>query len=426
MLQLDPVRIALIAVAAVVVIGLIAILLRVIVLRRGKGRGRPKTHIAGGGRIAVLESREIDENRQLVLVRCDDVEHLIVIGGPADLVVENDVKKMRPQTPGTRAAPAHPLQPAAPAHSAANPPRVPPAMGASLDAAIAAAIPKASDSARAGSRPSAEPRPQLQPRPPLAAVTQRPAGRNGEALGAPLTPRSEEPARAAPRASAGDLIRREPAPQRRAAPQPAAQAARQSDTQRAQVSSDRQTRSSRSNAREESGKLPTAQVPWVEPASIEDEIVQALRFEPLRSEAPAARREPAPAKPIESSATLGDLADRLEEALAREIQGVAPSPRRAEQEAAEARAERATSESSDSERGKRSAARERQERRERAEPARQSASQSPETARETPPVERREEAPVISLNARRRETADPIEDEMARLLGELTGDTKGR
>jgi hypothetical protein len=33
---------------------------------------------------------------------------------------------------------------------------------------------------------------------------------------------------------------------------------------------------------------------------------------------------------------------------------------------------------------------------------------------------------VISLNARRREASDPLEDEMARLLGELTGDTKGR
>jgi hypothetical protein len=32
---------------------------------------------------------------------------------------------------------------------------------------------------------------------------------------------------------------------------------------------------------------------------------------------------------------------------------------------------------------------------------------------------------VISLNARRRESADSLEDEMARLLGELTGDTKG-
>ncbi len=299
MLHLDPVRIALIAIAAVVVIGVIALLLRVMVSRRSKGRSRPKPHISGGGRISVLESRDIDENRQLVLVRCDDVEHLIVIGGPADLVVENDVKKTRPQTPGSKAAPTQPLQPAMAAQSAASPLRVPPAMGASLDAAIAAAIPKSSDSARAVSRPSADPRPPLQPRPPLAAIPPRPAGRNGEVLGAPAAPRGEEPARAAPqRASAGDLVRREPAPQRRAAPQPPMQSARQNDTQRVQASSDRQTRIGRGNTREEPSGLPAAQVPWVEPASIEDEIVQALRFEPLRAETPTARREPVQAKPM--------------------------------------------------------------------------------------------------------------------------------
>jgi hypothetical protein len=54
-------------------------------------------------------------------------------------------------------------------------------------------------------------------------------------------------------------------------------------------------------------------------------------------------------------------------------------------------------------------------------------SPEPEPRREAPPApERREETPVISLNSRRREAADPLEDEMARLLGELTSDTKGR
>ena len=42
------------------------------------------------------------------------------------------------------------------------------------------------------------------------------------------------------------------------------------------------------------------------------------------------------------------------------------------------------------------------------------------------PAERHEEAPVINLNARRRDAADPLEDEMARLLGELTSDTSRR
>lgn len=44
-------------------------------------RGRQK-------RLAVIDSVAIDQKRQAVIVRRDDVEHLIVIGGPNDLVVE--------------------------------------------------------------------------------------------------------------------------------------------------------------------------------------------------------------------------------------------------------------------------------------------------------------------------------------------------
>ena len=43
----------------------------------------------------MLETTIIDAERRLVLVRCDKIEHLIMVGGPADLVVENDVKKVR-------------------------------------------------------------------------------------------------------------------------------------------------------------------------------------------------------------------------------------------------------------------------------------------------------------------------------------------
>jgi hypothetical protein len=80
---------------------------------------------------------------------------------------------------------------------------------------------------------------------------------------------------------------------------------------------------------------------------------------------------------------------------------------------------------------KRQEPKERNEPRERLERPERTMSAAPEaeTRRDQPRdqhSERREEAPVISLNARRREAADPLEDEMARLLGELTGDTKGR
>lgn len=45
------------------------------------GRGRVK-------RLSVIDSVQIDQKRQAVIVRRDDVEHLIVIGGPNDLVLE--------------------------------------------------------------------------------------------------------------------------------------------------------------------------------------------------------------------------------------------------------------------------------------------------------------------------------------------------
>jgi len=54
------------------------------------------TFIAGGrnrkARLAVLDATAIDGQRRLVLVRRDDVEHLILIGGANDLVVEREIR----------------------------------------------------------------------------------------------------------------------------------------------------------------------------------------------------------------------------------------------------------------------------------------------------------------------------------------------
>ena len=48
------------------------------------GHGRKK-------RLAVIDAAPIDNRRRLVLVRRDDVEHLVLIGGMNDLVVEQDI-----------------------------------------------------------------------------------------------------------------------------------------------------------------------------------------------------------------------------------------------------------------------------------------------------------------------------------------------
>ena len=42
-------------------------------------------------RIAVVEHASVDGRRRLILVRRDDVEHLIMTGGPVDVVIETGI-----------------------------------------------------------------------------------------------------------------------------------------------------------------------------------------------------------------------------------------------------------------------------------------------------------------------------------------------
>lgn len=59
------------------------------------------TFVAGGRnrktRLAVMDATAVDSHRRLVLVRRDDVEHLIMIGGPTDVVVERDIRLGQPR-----------------------------------------------------------------------------------------------------------------------------------------------------------------------------------------------------------------------------------------------------------------------------------------------------------------------------------------
>lgn len=69
------------------------------------------TFVAGGRnrktRLAVMDATAVDSHRRLVLVRRDDVEHLLLIGGPTDVVVEQDIRLHSHQR-----RPAHPAEPA--------------------------------------------------------------------------------------------------------------------------------------------------------------------------------------------------------------------------------------------------------------------------------------------------------------------------
>lgn len=73
-------------------LGLVLLLLALLAVTRLR-HARRGMFIAGGRkhRLAVLDATAIDSRRRLVLVRRDEVEHLILIGGHNDLVVETSI-----------------------------------------------------------------------------------------------------------------------------------------------------------------------------------------------------------------------------------------------------------------------------------------------------------------------------------------------
>jgi flagellar protein FliO/FliZ len=74
---------------------LILIALFVYILKRLTG-----SHLSAGRnrqpRIAVMDAANIDTRRRLLLIRRDNVEHLILVGGPSDIVVEQGIVKNSP------------------------------------------------------------------------------------------------------------------------------------------------------------------------------------------------------------------------------------------------------------------------------------------------------------------------------------------
>jgi hypothetical protein len=57
-------------------------------------------------RLAVIDAATVDTRRKLVLIRRDNVEHLIMIGGPTDVVIEPNIVRATPAPSVRDAAPA--------------------------------------------------------------------------------------------------------------------------------------------------------------------------------------------------------------------------------------------------------------------------------------------------------------------------------
>jgi flagellar biogenesis protein FliO len=71
------------------------------------GRGRNR-------RLSVIDHMQVDAKRQLLIIRRDNVEHLILTGGPQDVVVEAGIPVERPPMPSRRSVEQDVPPPSAP------------------------------------------------------------------------------------------------------------------------------------------------------------------------------------------------------------------------------------------------------------------------------------------------------------------------
>ena len=88
--------------AVLAVIALVAWLVRRFGAKRfGGAAGRNRQP-----RLAVIDAASVDGRRRLVIIRRDNVEHLLIIGGPTDVVVETNIVRGNAAATAREAAPA--------------------------------------------------------------------------------------------------------------------------------------------------------------------------------------------------------------------------------------------------------------------------------------------------------------------------------
>jgi flagellar protein FliO/FliZ len=244
-------------------------------------------------RLAVIDAAAVDGRRRLVLVRRDNVEHLIMIGGPSDIVIESTIIRA---IPGREAAPQRGgigsdlggRTPAADGPSWAEMPEAPEPEPASPESLPRPMRPAFVDDHRRPAAPLPERRPE-----PIASVApeapSRPETRPEPA--APRTmarnemPRSEMPRSEMPRS---EMPRSEPMMPRPLRADPPIRSMPPPRTERASV------------------VTPTVSAPAIAPV--------------VSAPTPPAPPPPAPVAPAASAdQSLADMAQRLEAALRRPV-----------------------------------------------------------------------------------------------------------
>ena len=91
-------------VIAFAIIFLLLVLFALVLRRLTGGRLSLPSHDRGRSRqprLGIVDVYDLDRQRQLILLRRDNVEHLLLIGGPNDVIVETNIVR----TPGARLPP---------------------------------------------------------------------------------------------------------------------------------------------------------------------------------------------------------------------------------------------------------------------------------------------------------------------------------
>ncbi len=81
-------------IALLIVLGLNAIFIWI--MRRISGGGIGRAPRNRQPRIAVMDHAALDARRRLILIRRDNIEHLLLVGGPSDVVVEQNIVRGQP------------------------------------------------------------------------------------------------------------------------------------------------------------------------------------------------------------------------------------------------------------------------------------------------------------------------------------------
>jgi Meckel syndrome type 1 protein len=285
-----PIRVAIAAIVIAALLGLTVLVMRRLAGRAAGGDRRGRA----GPRLSVLDSVSVDQRRRLVLVRRDEVEHLLLIGGNSDLVIEQNIGATEAETvetapavvPPPREAPT--LQRPTPRRSLSATPAAPVLAAEPAAASLPAPEPVAAEA------PAAETREDRR-----SALARRPLMRgDGTLSGRPATRGAD------------------------AAPEPAAPkvAAKESVREAVRVEAPRPDQARLDALKAEfAASTPNIDAPRMDAPRTEPARAEAVKMEAPRIEAPKveARTEPEDAPPAvsEVAAELEDLTHRLDAAL---------------------------------------------------------------------------------------------------------------